>query len=123
MVINNVLKCAKDLIGNSNLKNENIKDYYELFGRGDIFLLMLPPNGEDFGQSFLIEDYFDHGRIVTLSKEHIDKKFIGNFSSFPRVKDDLKKDLLPDFAKDSAVAVDFEGFRILLEKLEAKLGE
>lgn len=117
------LKCARGLIGNNNLKKEDINGYRTLFERGDVFLLMLPPNGEDFSQDFLIEDYFDHQKVLTLSQDYISNKFSGNFNSFPKVKDDLKKVLLPDFAKNTAAGADFEGFRILLEELEAKLGE
>lgn len=117
------LKCARKLIGNDNLKKVDINDYRTLFGRADMYLLMLPPTNGHFSSDFLIEDYFDHGKVSNISKDHINAKFTGNFNSFPPVKKDLKETLLPDFAKTAAVAADLEGFKTLLDKLEAKLGE
>ena len=117
------LKCARKLIGNDNLKKVDINDYRTLFGRADMYLLMLPPTNGHFSSDFLIEDYFDHGKVSNISKDHINAKFTGNFNSFPPVKKDLKETLLPDFAKTAAVAADLECFKTLLDKLEAKLGE
>lgn len=117
------LKCARALIGNDNLSKVDINDYRSLFGRTDMFLLMLPSINGNFSTDFIIEDYFDHAQVSNLSKNHINSKFTGNFNSFPPVKKDLKEILLPEFAKTTTNAADFEGFRTLLEKLEAKLAE
>jgi 5S rRNA maturation endonuclease (ribonuclease M5) len=117
------LKCARALIGNDNLSKVDINDYRSLFGRTDMFLLMLPSINGNFSADFIIEDYFDHAQVSNLSKNHINSKFTGNFNSFPPVKKDLKEILLPEFAKTTTNAADFEGFRTLLEKLEAKLAE
>lgn len=117
------LKCARELIGNENLKKVDVTDFRALFGRADMFLLMLPSTSGIFSADFLIEDYFDHGKVANLSKDHINSKFTGNFNSFPPVKKDLKESLLPEFAKTSASSADFEGFRTLLEKLEMKLAK
>ena len=117
------LKCARALIGNENLKKVDITDFRALFGRADMFLLMLPSANGNFSADFIIEDYFDHGKVTNLSKDYINAKFTGNFNSFPPVKKDLKETLLPDYANNSAEAADMEGFRTLLEKLETKLAE
>ena len=117
------LKCAKKLIGNDNLKKENITDFRPICGRSDMSLLMLPPADGNFRKDLLIEDYFSHVNILDMSKKYIDSNFTDGkgFLEFPKVKDDLKKKLLPNFVKDEAKSSDMEGFRILLEKLEAKL--
>ena len=117
------LKCAQKLIGNDNLKKENICDFRAICGRRDMSLLMLPSTSGDFSKSFVIEDYFDHGKLSDISKKYIDSNFKmeNGFIGFPKVKDDLKKILLPNFVKKEADSADMEGFRILLEKLETKL--
>lgn len=117
------LKCARGLLGNNNLKKVDINDFRNIGSRTDMFLLMLPPIGGDFSEDFLIEDYFDHNKVLDISKQYIDQKFTDKFTGFPKVKQDLKEKLLPEFAKTTASNVDMERFRTLLEKLEAKLGE
>lgn len=118
------IKCANKLIGNDNLKKENIMDFCAICGRSDMFLLLLPPTNGDFRRDFLIEDYFDHQKILDILDEHVRSKFTGSFSSFPKsVKKDIKDSLVPAFVKEKAVAADLEGFRVLLEKLESKLSE
>ena len=117
------LTCAKKLIDNDNLKKENITDFRPICGRSDMSLLMLPPTRGNFSKNFVIEDYFDCGKISDISKKYIDTNFKveNGFIGFPKVKDDLKKTLLPNFAKEEAESSDMEGFRVLLEKLENKL--
>ena len=89
-----------------------------------MFLLMLPPaTGTNYSEDFLIEDYFDHAKVLAISKQYIDQKFTGPFNEFPKVKKDLKESLLPEFAKTTVNAADMEGFTTLLEKLETKLAE
>lgn len=117
------LDCARGLLGNDQLQKVDLNDYRNINRRADLFLLMLPPTGGNNSDDFLIEDYFDHARVLAMSKQYIDQKFTGKFNGFPKVKKDLKELLLPDFAKTTATADDFEGFRILLDKLETKLGE
>lgn len=117
------LKCARGLLGNDNLKKEDITDYRSINGRTDMFLLMLPPLTTNYSDDFVIEDYFSHAKVMDLSKSYIDNKFIGAFNKFPRVKQDLKEIIMPDFAKVSATDVDMAGFKTLLDKLEAKLSE
>ncbi len=117
------LKCARNLMGNQNLKKENVTGFSPICGRSDMFLLMLPSTSGDVSKDFLIEDYFDHGKVADISKKYIDTDFKveDGFKGFPKVKEDLKKTLLPKFAKADANSTDMEGFRILLEKLEGKL--
>ncbi|MBR3080369.1 MAG: AAA family ATPase [Prevotella sp.] len=118
------LKCARALIGNENLKKVDITDFRAVNGRTDMFLLMLPPaTGTNYSEDFLIEDYFDHAKVLAISKQYIDQKFTGPFNEFPKVKKDLKESLLPEFAKTTVNAADMEGFTTLLEKLETKLAE
>ncbi len=117
------LKCARGLLGNENLKKADINDFRSIGTRTDMFLLMLPPVGGNYSEDFLIEDYFDHNRVLNLSKQYIDQKFTDKFTAFPKVKQDLKEKLLPEFAKNNATDADLELFRTLLEKLESKLGE
>lgn len=110
------LKCAKKVLGNKNFKKENV-DVKSIPTKKNAFLVMLPSkNGSQ--QDFVIEDYFDHDKIQELSINYINTNFSNkNFVEFPKVKDDLKKEILPKFCDDSVNPEDFIGFRVLLDKL------
>lgn len=113
------LDCARRLVGNLQLKKNDFLSEQPLASlKPNSFILMLPNNRGD-QSDFIIEDYFDNAKLQDLTINEIQTKFGANvvFKQFPKVKNDLKEKLLPDFAKNEASATDVEGFRVLLEKL------
>lgn len=116
---NSGLNCARKLIGNDQLgKNDFINERSLAPLKPNTHVLMLPNNRGD-QSDFIIEDYFDNAKLRDLTINEINTKFGVNevFNQFPKVKNDLKEKLLPDFAKNLATAADVGGFRILLDKL------
>jgi len=112
------LRCSKTVLAEDNLSKNNLDYRIVNQGRND-YLLMLPSvinNQKDF----LIEDYFKRDKMVELTKNEIDANFDNtkNFKEFPKVKDNLKSYLLPDFCKNMAVKEDLEDFKVLLDKLK-----
>ena len=101
-------------------KKEDV-DVKSIPTKNNAFLVMLPSkNGSQ--KDFVIEDYFDHDKIQELSINYINTNFSNkNFVEFPKVKDDLKKEILPKFCDESVKAEDFVGFRVLLDKLASCL--
>ncbi|MEG1838377.1 MAG: AAA family ATPase [Bacteroidaceae bacterium] len=114
------LKCAKAVLGNNNLTKKNI-DNAPIPNSIGQYILMLP-NLKGDQNDFVIEDYFDKLKIKELTKNHIDTNFSDkNFKQFPKVKDDLKNQLLPSFCSNDATKPDMRGFIILLNKLNSML--
>lgn len=110
------LKCAKEVLQKENLKKEDI-DIQPIKTKKNSSFIMLP-SIDGSQKDFLIEDYFDHDKIQQLSIKYISDKFAGkNFSGFPKVKEELKKTILPNFCDNSMSPEDFEGFKVLLNKL------
>lgn len=114
------LKCVKAVLGNNNFKKVDI-DNHSIPNSIGQYILMLPnPSGDQ--NDFVIEDYFDKLKIKELTKNYIDTNFSGkNFKQFPKVKDDLKNQLLPSFCTNDATKPDMQGFVILLDKLNSML--
>lgn len=115
------LKCAKGVISNQNLKKQDLVNEYPL-SKMNSMLLMLPNNRGD-QKDFVIEDYFSNATIRNLTISKIQTDFLDDttFLDFPKVKKDLKDIYLPSYAEGCTNAADFEGFKILLNKLEAIL--
>lgn len=115
------LKCAKGVISNQNLKKQDLVNEYPLSKKNSM-LLMLPNNRGD-QKDFVIEDYFSNATIRNLTISKIQTDFLDDttFLNFPKVKKDLKDIYLPSYAEGCTNAADFEGFKILLNKLEAIL--
>lgn len=86
----------------------------------NIYFLMIP-HRETASQTgdFLIEDYFKKSKIIEIAKRAIDNEFVGHkpCKNFPDVKENLKKELLPNYCK-SSVPDDMVDFKILLDKLK-----
>ena len=110
------LNCAKKVLQNENLKKEDI-EIRPITSKENASFIMIP--SKDGSQNdFMIEDYFDHNKIEQLSIEYINTNFSGkNFGAFPRVKDDMKKIVLPNFCDSSTNPNDFADFKILFEKM------
>lgn len=111
------LGCARNVLGDISLRKINL-DVEPIPNKKDQFLLMIPsryPNESDF----LIEDYFKQDKIIELSKRYIDNEYLGttSFKNYPKVKDDLKKKLLPEFSNNEATKDDMEHFKLLLDKI------
>lgn len=90
--------------------------------RNDLFLLMYPPTGGDYGKDFLVEDYFGHDILAKVSQKILDKfKDNKNLMSkaVPTVNAYLKSTALPDFCDSSTNVSDYDGFEVLLDDLEA----
>jgi ABC-type lipoprotein export system ATPase subunit len=110
--------CARIVLNDGTISFQTF-NYQVLLGRTDQYVLMIPKlpsvNGE-----FVVEDYFKNNKIKELTKKDIDNKFLSNtrFKQFPTVKDNLKKELLPDFCKNEASAADMEDFKLLLDKIQ-----
>lgn len=110
--------CARRVLNDGTISFQTF-NYQVLLGRTDQYVLMIPKlpsvNGE-----FVVEDYFKNNKIKELTKKDIDNKFLSNtrFKQFPTVKDNLKKELLPDFCKNEASAADMEDFKLLLDKIQ-----
>lgn len=110
--------CARIVLNDGAISFQTF-NYQVLLGRTDQYVLMIPKlpsvNGE-----FVVEDYFKNNKIKELTKKDIDNKFLSNtrFKQFPTVKDNLKKELLPDFCKNEASAADMEDFKLLLDKIQ-----
>lgn len=67
---------------------------------------------------FLVEDYFKKTKVIELAKALIDNNFSGSVpcKNFPDLKEDIKRELLPNLCKNS-IPADMEDFKILLDKL------
>lgn len=114
------LKCARNILSNEQLKKEDI-DIRAIAIKTNAYLVMIP-NKNGGSKEFTIEDYFGHDLLEKLSIEYIQHEFSGkNFVEFPRVKDDLKKKILPNFCNNSNDTSDFIEFKVLLNKLETFL--
>lgn len=112
------LYCYGKIMGNSQLTKNNC-DYSRVSPIRNDYILMLPAVTQN-QKDFLIEDYFKRDKMIELTKNEIDIKFDNtkNFKDFPTVKDNLKKELLPEFCKNEATAIDMEHFRLLLDKIK-----
>lgn len=116
------IKCARKILNNEELKKENI-DVSPVTNKQNTFLIMIPAKKRN-NANFAVEDYFNHGKIRSLAFKYIRENFKGkNFSGFPKVKDDLKKIVLPAFCKDSTNLNDFKGFLRILNKLNDSLNQ
>ena len=113
------LKCAKKVLNNNNLKKEDI-DIRTITSKPNSKFIMIPSLDGGSQEDFTIEDYFNRDTVLQLSIDYINEKFKGkNFTKFPRVKDDLKKVILPNFCEEAHDSNVFENFKILLDKLES----
>ena len=112
------LKCARALLGNDQLKKEDFVNARPL-AKSNSALLMLPNNRAD-QEDFVIEDYFNNAtiRAITIKKIIDDFDADTTFNKFPRVKNDLKEELLPDLVEHCTSATQMAGFKILLNTLE-----
>jgi len=83
------------------------------------YFLMIPhkDTGSQTGE-FLVEDYFKKEKVIELAKAVIDSDFIGHkpCKNFPDLKEDIKRELLPNLCKIS-IPADMEDFKVLLAKL------
>lgn len=115
------LNCARDLLGNKQLKKENLNEERPL-NKPNTIVLMLPNNRED-QEDFVIEDYFSNTTIRSLTIRKIIEDFTDDttYNNFPKVKNDLKEKLLPNLVEHCTSAKSMEGFKILLTKLESIL--
>lgn len=113
------LKCARALLGNDNLEKRDFVNTRPL-AKPNSALLMLPNNRGD-QEDFVIEDYFNNATIRTITIKKIIDDFDADttFNKFPRVKNDLKEELLPDLVEHCTTSTHMEGFKILLNTLEA----
>lgn len=112
------LSCARDLLQNENLTKADFASTRAITFKPNTSVLMLPTTRTD-DKDFVVEDYFDNTKLKALTISEINTKYLYNtvFNDFPRVKDNLKKKLLPQFAENSATATDVEDFKVLLNKL------
>ena len=110
------LNCARNVFNNENLGKNDV-DIKKIDYKSNSFFIMIP-SIDGTQKDFTIEDYFNHDTIQSLSIDYIKTKFSGkNFTEFPKVKDDLKKNILPDFSNSSTNPDEFVGFKVLLDKL------
>ena len=110
------LNCARTVLNNKKLSKNDI-DIKSIDNKPNGYFVMIP-SIDGTQENFMIEDYFKHSKIQQLSIKHIKDQFKEkNFSGFPRVKDDLKKKILPNFCDKSTNPNDFKGFKLLLDKL------
>lgn len=110
------LKCAKKVLNNDNLKKDDI-DVRQITAKQNASFIMIPSK-DGSQKDFMVEDYFDHNKIEQLSIEYISTHFSGkNFGEFPKVKDDMKRTVLPNFCDSSTDPNDFIGFKILFDKI------
>lgn len=90
--------------------------------RNDLYLLMYPPTNGDYEKDFLVEDYFGHDILAEVSQGILDKYKSNKglmSKAVPTVNASLKSTALPEFCTNSTNAADFDGFEVLLDKLEA----
>lgn len=119
---NGGLKCAQKVLNNKNLKKADISTR-PVDCKQNTFLMMIPTKGVN-DSDFVVEDYFNHNKIRSLSIKYIREKFREkNFTGFPKVKDDLKKIVLPAFCEESNNLNDFKGFKRILNQLNSLLNQ
>jgi len=86
----------------------------------NIYFVMIPhKDTANQGGDFLIEDYFSKQSMRDLTKQYIDNHFGDDrpFKQFPKVKEKLKTELLPNHCENCNPA-DMVDFKLLLDKLQ-----
>ncbi len=115
------LKCARKVLCNDNLTKVDV-DIKNIPNATNKFLVMIPhiPHGDN--SDFVIEDYFGLDKIKELAINKIEndtKSFLG----FPKIKDEIKKEILPNFCRTTATKADMNNFKVLLNKLRETINQ